>query len=1532
MRRRRLVALVGIGVLFTLGLLVVSTGWFLMRTATGREKVRSFAQTLIDQRIKGGTIYIGRLSGNFLTNLTIDSIAIRDKRGEYLAASGPVTVTYNPRDLFDSRLFIRRTIVEHPYVHIIQHANGVWNFKEIFASGTNAPKLPQPDARRGWGDYMVFDSTTARNATFLLTMNWQPDDSLKGAKRDSSIKAHLSRPSGEYVRTFDGYGRQYLWKNAHGLITHARLADPDSDRKFGMQFRIDTLSADEFEPTFKFRKVTGDVRRLADSLWFQVSHFEMPGSRGSGSGKLSWGSRHVQYDIAVRGDSVSLDDVNWVYPTLPRTGGGSLDLLIKNDPKNPAILDFKLVNMDVKTTKSRLTGQMSFGIGTPVLLVRDLNVRADPVDFDLIRAFSTKPFPDWQGQIVGTMTGRGGPLTHFVVDDARGVFYDAHVRGANSRFSGKGELDILNPANTTFHGFNVDIASLDLRTIEFLYPSFPRLNGTISGTAKLDSSWLDVRFSNADVYHRDGPGEPSHFTGFGRVTDADKFMVYDVTMDLRPLSMTMITRSPDFSTIPVRGLFSGPLHASGSSPDLEVTTSLQSASGAISFDGRVDLDTIGGKGYRGRGDFNSLNVTSLLERPTIPANTLNGHYEIGLDSVSDDLSKLTGFLSVALDRSSFDGMRLNPSHARVRFVDGQMHVDTLNVNSPAFTAVASPGGLGLPHGRPDSLRVSLSVDSLGGLRFLARVDSNVAATALPDSITGNLRVDSALVSGRLDSLVMRGTAVAQDLYFNAYRAANARIGFDLSGLPKSLVGQANVHIDTAVVAGVALDTIGGALRFSDISHAEFDVGAVSKNGPSVKAGGIWNSLNGVNDVLLSSARFTIGAGEWNLATIARIHADSNVITVDSLMLRRDSATIALRGVVPDTGAASGELRALHVPLRDLGVLAQLTDTLDGVGDLTVTVGGTKQAPVIDGRLALSSIKWSGLDIPLSDAEGHFRDRRLVASGNVFLKGQPPIVAAASLPLDLTLFSAQWGNDSLSGSVKADSADLSLIQALVGKDAVRDISGRITANIGVTGTPKAKVFSGNLNVSRGSVFVVASGVTLSNISGSISGATNAAGEDSIGVRLSANTVGKPSGSASIVGYVKSFFVAKPTFKLALGLNQFHALNRRSLADLYITSLDSVRLYGSLDVPKLEGSLLVDRSSIFLPDPVIARKQPVNFASDDSVGRVGQIVGGSAMFSQLMYNLTSSVLITLGNDVRLRSNEANVRLSGELHVAKSSLRGTRTLASGDIVPGLTLEGQLTTEGGTYNLNLGLVQREFQVLSGGTVSFTLADSWRNPTLDIKARHNVKQQGGDLGVIVNLHGPLLPYPELGFSATGVDYEIPPSDLISYLLTGKPGFDFLQNPKTSEVLASVLAPTLSAFASDRLRSVFGSQASMLQLQLGGTGTATDQSAFSRNSLSQTLFYGATLAAEQQFGENLFLSVNTGFCQFMNEGSSARLNNAFTNVGAKVEYRVLGPKLAVQVAYDPASEKRSCSGGQSLFGLVPSPPNFSFSLSHVWRF
>ncbi|HEY6829219.1 MAG TPA: hypothetical protein VI259_20300, partial [Gemmatimonadaceae bacterium] len=480
MTRRRLVALVSAIVLASLLLLVFATGVFFLRTSVGRRKLRDVVvKPFVDRKFPNATIYMGQIAGSFIGSLTLDTLAIRDKRGELFLSTGRVTVGYNWRDLADNRIYVQHGDVQHPYVHIVQHANGEWNFKEIFAGPKNQPSAPKELNARNLGDYIVIDSTRTRDATFLLTLPWHPDDSLRGAKRDSVIRVHLTNPAKAVAKTFDGYGRTYAWRNVHGLISHARLADPDSDAKFGQQFRVDTLSADEFEPTFQFRRVTANARHQGDSVWFDVPHFDMPASTGSGHGKVWWGSElPTRYDIAIHGDSVSLDDVNWVYPTLPRTGGGTLDLAIKNDPdpKKLQIIDFKLSKMDVRSTKSHVTGDMTFSIGAPILLVRNVDLRAQPMNFDLIRTLNGKPFPvDWQGNLVGTVKARGGPLTHFVVDDARGTFEDAHVAGAVSRFAGRGELDVLNPAFTAFHGFNVDAGSIDLRTIEYLYPAFPRL-------------------------------------------------------------------------------------------------------------------------------------------------------------------------------------------------------------------------------------------------------------------------------------------------------------------------------------------------------------------------------------------------------------------------------------------------------------------------------------------------------------------------------------------------------------------------------------------------------------------------------------------------------------------------------------------------------------------------------------------------------------------------------------------------------------------------------------------------------------------------------------------------------------------------------------------------------------------------------------------------------------------------------------------------------------------------------------------------
>ena len=1525
MKRRKLVALVALITFAFLGLLAVSAVLFVTRTQRGRDWVRGVATPLIERAAKGGTVHIGKITGNFLTGFSVDTFAIRDKRGELFLSTGRVSVSYNPRDILDYRIYIRRASVQHPYVHLVQHNDYSWNFREIFPSSGGPPPLKDL-TRRALGDYIVIDTTTVTDATFLLTMRWMPDESLKGRARDSVIKAHLGNPQKAVSKTFDGYGRLYAWRNVNALVSHIRLADPDSDRSFGMEFRVASLSADEYEPTFKFRNVVATARKLGDSLWFQVPRFSLPASSGHGQGKVVWGSdRPVRYDIAVRGDTVSLDDVNWVYPDLPRTGGGTVDLAIKNDaPPNEQILNFKLTRMDVRSTKSHLTGEMSFGIGAPVLLVRDVNLRGDPVDFDLLRTLSGKPFPvDWQGQIFATARGRGGPLTNFVVEDARGTFRDAHVRGAVSSFSGKGELDILYPALTVFHGFDVNAGSIDLRTIEYLYPSFPRLRGFASGTARLDSSWLDVRFSNASVTLTDGNVEPSHFTGSGRITYGDPFMLYDVNLSAQPLSMSWLTQS--YPAIPLRGLWSGPIRARGSSPDLELTASLQSPLGAFSFDGRVDIDSIGGYGAHGGGDFSGLNLAQIVSAPKLPVGTISGQYRV--DAAGPTVADIKGVADLEIERTVIDGIRVYPATARLAFADGQLRiVDSLSVRTSA-ARVSAYGAIGLPGGRSDSLlHFTALVDSLGGLRRYLSSVNEPDSSAAADSLSGFIEIRGTL-GGTLDKLTLTDSVRVANFYMNGISADSVVGSMSITDLLHARRGTVNAVAGSVVLGGIALDSVGGRVEIEDSTHVRFRLGARNRDAIAASASGGVSSTGGERIAVIDSLSATIGESQWRMASAATVALDTaGGVRVDSLVLRnRDSALVVVTGDVPTVGAVYGRVRAVNVPLRDVGILARLRDTLSGVGALDVSVAGTKADPQIQIASNVANANWSGVDIARATANAKIGLRHfLLDSLVVNRKDSVALRAVADVPVDVSLFSMRVRNDSIRGSVIAPATDLSLLKAFLPKGAT--VTGRLSANVDVRGLARSPLLTGKVSVADGSVYMTQTGVVVKNISGEVSGEGTLSGQDSIRVYLSGESEGSSRGIAHLTGWVKNLTskTATPSFELTLGTQSFHLINKRSIADLYVSfARDSaLKLTGDLRSPVLSGGpIIVDKGAIFLPDRDLARKRAVEFLPESAAPTATQAT--NAMLEKLMTNLAiSNVSVVLGNDVRLRSSEANVRLAGDLRVVTRTDLSTRTLAStGQLIPRLSLEGILTTQGGTYNLNLGPLQREFQVQTGGTVTF--AGDPENPMLDIDAKYNVKQyRDRDLVVIVNLRGPLVPYPEIDLSNEG-DYAVSPTDLLSYLLIGKPGFDFSQN---SQVLA-VIAPTLSTVAAERLRQAVPGLGS-LTFELGATSET--QGAGSPN-LSEYL-RTATIGAGKQVTKDLFLSVYTGFCQFGAAGEGGFTGaNWLAGTGAKIEYRITDG-TSIQGAREPATATRTCGISRSFIGVVPTPQNFSVSLSHSWRF
>ena len=233
------------------------------------------------------------------------------------------------------------------------------------------------------------------------------------------------------------------------------------------------------------------------------------------------------------------------------------------------------------------------------------------------------------------------------------------------------------------------------------------------------------------------------------------------------------------------------------------------------------------------------------------------------------------------------------------------------------------------------------------------------------------------------------------------------------------------------------------------------------------------------------------------------------------------------------------------------------------------------------------------------------------------------------------------------------------------------------------------------------------------------------------------------------------------------------------------------------------------------------------------------------------IVENVQVRMGNDVWLRSAEANINLGGSVAVQVG-----RSQSSERAFDQLALEGTLTTNRGTYRLNLGIVQPKF-VVENGTVQF-LGDPDFNALLNINALNTVHRMSRarnvteqDLRIRVHIGGTLV-RPQLSLSSADSLLNISQTDLFSYLLTGAPSFSVSSQGATASLLRSI-----GSYLGDQLRG-FG-LFDVVDIELGRQGFGAGQGfAGGLNSI----FSGARFGVGRQLGDRTFVSANAGLCQF----------------------------------------------------------------------
>ncbi|MFI5309808.1 MAG: translocation/assembly module TamB domain-containing protein [Gemmatimonadales bacterium] len=1526
MSRRRLVVMISAIAMLLLGVGTVGSLVLATQSEGGRDWIRRTLARELSRGMKG-KLHLGRLSGSFLTDITIDSLAITDPDDSLFIALGPLRLTYDPRDILDGRIIVRSTELQNFMVVFRKENDQRWNYRKVFPPGEEGAPAP-PLARRAFGALVVFHNVRLLHGHVQLTTPWEPDDTLRGAQRDSAIAVNLKDPLDEVRRVVTrgkpGFQHTMRWTRLNLVLNRLRFRHPDST---GRQFDIARWDVSESSPPLAFRNLRGNVLWRGDSIWADFRHFDLPASTGRATGEVNWAdNRPIQWNFRVVGDSVALKDIAWVSPTLPRTGGGVMRLHIHNE-RDLRVMDYAITEMDVRTNGSRLRGAMTFGSGGPVLVMKDFNLQLLPADLTLFETLNGGKFDlPWRGTLTGTVRARGGPVNHFQLDEASVLFADRNVPGATAKAVAKGELDLLYPARVKFHGVHLELAQFDLRTAQFVSKDFPRLNGDLSGTATLDSIWTDVRLRDADFTHRDGDSTPaSHFKGNGRITLGADAIRFDLAMAALPLSATTLARS--FPGVPFRGEYSGPLRVRGQVAGLSVTGDLVGDAGRLQLEGQFDAD---GPHYGAlvRGSVSGLDLSRALARAGAPVTAINGRFAVDLQG--DSLANLSGSANVAADRSVVDSVRVYSAQALLKFDRGLMRVDSLRAES-VLGLLTATGGLGLVGTRNDSLRFRVVVDSLGGLRkylasrrALADSVTSPAVAAAADSLDGTI-IGTGTIAGSLRRFALQADITGSDLRVGTTTVRALTAGARLSALPDSATGVASLILDTLRAGGVALarvaaraDLLGGWHATATVT-AEAPRGALARVNADVR-------LRGDTTVLRVDSLALEGSGNaWSLRHPMTVTTAGGGFVLDSLTLEgARGGRLGASGRVPADGAIAIGLRAEAVPLTDLGELVQSQAPLSGTMSLRGEVRGTRARPDLSFSGELRKGTFAGLTLDGLTVDGRYANRRLTTSLDLTRSGVHALHADATLPVDLAWRPAgsRLLEDPLSGRVRTDSVGLVLFEAL--SRVVSGASGGLAVDLDLAGTWRHPWITGQLTAHQGALSLTPLGsVKLRGIEADIGFLG-----DSVAVRrLAARTASSPSMAEIAQGFVGIRDIQNPTFHLPLTLQSFNVMDRKNFADLDVTG--SVLLDGAFKSATLRGSLTVDRGVIYVPElyqkRVISLDDPEFYRIVDTSAFVERRLLPEAP-PVFMDNLfVQSVPVQMGRDVWLRSKEANINLGGLVNITRGRVQ--RGSNAGQVQ--LALVGTLQTVRGTYRLNLGPVQTPFQV-ENGDVRF-YGDPDLNATLNINALHTVRQFSQqnprpDVRVRVHLGGTLLaPTAEL---SSPDSLRVTNADLISYLVTGGPSYAVGgRSGDPGSAAANVLLASFGSVVGGR---VTGGLCDDAELSTAGLDTyAGGLRGASANILSGTRFNCA-----KQLSEKMFVRADFGLCQVAQAigGTSSSDPLSWADaIGVKLDLRMRND-VTLSGGMDPSTSALLCRSDASARGFAPTPRQFGLDLFKFWRF
>ncbi|HUG40622.1 MAG TPA: translocation/assembly module TamB domain-containing protein [Longimicrobiales bacterium] len=1339
------------------------------RTDFGVEQAGRFAVDRLRSAVNG-ELEVGRVtSGGLLRGVTLHEVSIIDADGRPFLRADSARLAYHLRTLVGGDISFDRLVVYSPVVNIERLPGQTeWNYARVFPGDTLAPDT----AAAG---LIQIDDATIVDGLVIVRMPWQPE---RPVEVDDTARLILEAVPG-------GIARVLRFEDVNGRLPRILWNSPRTDGKL---IRVAQLATKAYiwDAPVDVRRVEGTLTIRDSLLSFAAPRVQLPGSELSMVGRVIVDSHGNRYDIEAHGDDISFADFRWLYPRLPREGGGAMRFRMQSQEGGNML--WLARDARLRTGGTRVAG--SFGVVTgDTVYFTNVDLEASPLDLDLLRSLLPGDLP-LEGLLIGTVEVDGPVSALRTRGNLRYRRQDGDITTESSaRWTGT----IRARPPYAVAGLEAELERADLGQLAALLPEL-RLRGHATGHIRADGSLARGLRLDGDVA-LERNGVRSAVRGGGRLAVGGSRSRFDLRFDAEPLALDLLAAQfPALARL--TGEARGPVTVTGTLDDLRVDADVVTPAGGVVLNGSFALGGTRPR-YRAEGAVTEFRLDRVVGG--LPPTTVSGRFD--LVGAGDRPADLDARVALDIFAARFDGIPVHGGSVRASAANGLARLDTLDLQTMVGDLTAA-GTFGLSRERTGDLRFALRADTLAPLEGYLLAPPEAPDTAFfPASRLAGTVTAEGLLRGSLEAWTLTGRGTARNAIYGDVRARRLDATVEWDPADHRVVLAGSVDSLTArgrLVPGARLEG-----RYA-AGHGELAVEASLPGAQGIDLAGAFDRIEDGVRFALHRLAVQTGSGRWELEDTATGRAGRNGFGIEPAVLARagDGARLEVAGVLPwspgaaDPTAAAFTARVVNVRLGEFLRLAQADAQLDGVVTGRVTVSGSALAPVMEGAAMTRGLRYRDAALDSLAADLRYRDREL--AGHVAgWRGRDEIVRGEGMiPIDLALTDlAQRRLDRpMEVGLTADSVPAGLVAFLA--PGFSRVGGTLHGSLVIGGSARAPRFQGELRVAAGSGFFEHSGVHYRGVN-----ALARMQDTELAVE---GTLRTQSGSGTIRGTLDLEHPRDPGFDLELLASQLDAARRR---DVIAVADGRVRIRGRYSAPVVSGSVRFTEGELNLGEILrqyrIVQLEPWFYEVLDTAALAFRPPPETPFLANLR---VSNATLTVARDFWLRGPELNVEVAGELAVNYDRR-----------AEDLRMSGVLQAVRGTYELRVfqDVPGRRFEIRSG-TIEF-VGTPGIDPNLNIGAYYRLRRaQGEPIDVLAQLAG-TLQTPRVRLTSES-DLPISESDLASYILFGRSSSELSQSESdalsSSQIggggtfgqigrnVSGLLAPTVYGLASSGLQWV----------------------------------------------------------------------------------------------------------------------------------